>query len=208
MAVFNFGTSIGMSDTDFSAAMSDYRSDSEQANPSLSVYNPDAPEIATARTLADEMINISGAPVRIYLRTNNGDYDYVWEEDPDPTYWNPINVKGFYKPAPLEMELKKWGVDTLNRSEITFSHRQIFELCGERMLRTGDVVELNYNSANKSLNPKHYRIVNATPSGNFRYVWLYMTCNIETLAADVAVKPADDIGINDDQMEQGYRESI
>lgn len=208
MAVFNFGTSIGMSDTDFSAAMSDYRSDSEQANPSLSVYNPDAPEIATARTLADEMINISGAPVRIYLRTNNGDYDYVWEEDPDPTYWNPINVKGFYKPAPLEMELKKWGVDTLNRSEITFSHRQIFELCGERMLRTGDVVELNYNSANKSLNPKHYRIVNATPSGNFRYVWLYMTCNIETLAADVAVKPVDDIGINDDQMEQGYRESI
>lgn len=208
MAVFNFGTSIGMSDTDFSAAIADYRSDSEQANPSLSVYNPDAPEIATARTLADEMINISGAPVRIYLRTNNGDYDYVWEEDPDPTYWNPINVKGFYKPAPLEMELKKWGVDTLNRAEIIFSHKQIFELCGERMLRTGDVVELNYNSANKSLNPKHYRIVNATPSGNFRYIWLYMTCNIETLAADVAVKPIDDIGINDEQMEQGYRESI
>ncbi len=208
MAVYDFGTAVGMSDSDFTAAISDYRSDSEQANPSLSVYNPDAPEIATARTLADEMINISGAPVRVYLRTNNADYDYVWEEDPDPTYWNPISLKGFYKPAPLEAELKKWGVDSVNRGEIIFSHKQIFELCGERMLRTGDVVELNYNSATKATNPKHYRIINTTPSGNFRYVWLYITCTIETLAADVAVKPVDDIGINDDQMESGYRETL
>jgi hypothetical protein len=106
------------------------------------------------------------------------------------------------------MELKKWGVDTINRSEIIFSHKQIYDLCGERMLRAGDVIEIKYNSANKSTNPKHYRVINATPSGNFRYVWLYMTCNIETLTADVAVKPVDDIGINDDQMEQGYRETI
>ena len=208
MAVYNFGTAVGMSDADFTAAVSDFRSDTEQSNPSLSIYDEGAPEIATARTLADEMINISGAPVRIYLRTNNADYDYVWEEDPDPTYWNPIDIKGFYKPSPLEMELKKWGVDTINRSEIIFSHKQIYDLCGERMLRAGDVIEIKYNSANKSTNPKHYRVINATPSGNFRYVWLYMTCNIETLTADVAVKPVDDIGINDDQMEQGYRETI
>ena len=77
------------------------------------------------------------------------------------------------------------------------------------MLRTGDVVQLPYNAATMALNPKNYRILNATPSGNFRYNWLYLTCQLETLTADIAVRPEEDMPAEEPIRTGGqYRESI
>jgi hypothetical protein len=153
------------------------------------------------------MINVSGAEIKLFVRTDNADFDSVWDEDPDPTYWTPLFLKAFFKPEPIQTELTKWGADTKNRTEVVFSHHQIYGLLGDRMLRAGDVVQLPYNAA--AISPKNFRVLNATPSGNFRYIWLYLTCQVETLTADVAVRPEDDMPV-DEQIRTGgqYRESL
>jgi len=194
----------------FDASHPDFRSEAQQRHTPLALHDSDSNDLKLARKLAEEMINVSGAEVKVYVRTENADYDRLWDADPDPTYWNPVPMKAFFKPAPLEMELKKWGADNTNRTEIVFNHQQLYRCFGERMLRVGDVVQVPYNAATESLNPKYYRVTNATPSGNFRYNWLYLTCQAEVLTADMTVRPADASPMPFDEMAEkkgGYRES-
>jgi hypothetical protein len=210
MAVYNFGCQCsGQMDAGaFNSVLESYRTDAQQTNSPISIYNPESKDIQLARSLANEMINVSGAEVRVFLRTENADYDVVWDEDPDPTYWTPILIKAFFKPEPIQTELTKWGADTKNRTEVMFSHQQLFTEVGERMLRAGDVIQLPFNAV--AINPRNFRVLNATPSGNFRYTWLYWSCQVETLTADVAVRPENDMLLNDEPIRTGgvYRESI
>lgn len=205
--IHRFGYGDGVGDEVFDAVHESFRSDIDQRHTPLALHDPDSADIKMARQLADEIINVSGAEVKIFVRTENADFDAVWDEDPDPTYWNPILIKGFFKPKPIETELKRWGVDTNNKTEIIFSHRQVYGLLGERMLRAGDVIQLPFNAI--PINPKNYRILNATPSGNFRYIWLYFTCQIELLTADITVRPEEDM-MDDEHIQSGgqYRESL
>lgn len=191
MSIYRFGFELNNLGPDFLSGASDFRSDTDQRNSALSVYDTEAPEIKTARTLTDEIINISGAEIKVFVRTDNADFDVVWDEDADPTYWSSDLMKAFFKPTPLETELKKWGADTINKTEVVFSHRQLYEKYGERMLRTGDVLQLPFNSSFIDRNPSNYRVINGTPSGNFRYTWLYFTCAVETLNADISVRPQE-----------------
>ena len=205
--IYKFGISEGIDDEVFDSILSSFRSDIEQRHTPIALHDPDSADVRLARQLADEMINVSGAELKIYTRTNNADFDQVWDEDPDPTYWSEILIKGYFKPKPLEVELKRWGADTTNKTEVVFSHRQLFNLLGERMLRIGDVIQLPYNAA--SVNPKNYRILNASPTGNFRYIWLYFTCQVEILTADITVRPEMDMP-EEEHIQTGgkYRESL
>jgi hypothetical protein len=192
------------------SAAVDFRNDSEQRNSLLSLFANEAPDLKLARKLVDESINISGAEVIVYLRTDNADFNDLWEEDADPTYWNPFRIKAYFKPAPIDIELKKSGVDIENKMEISFSHRQIYIVCRERMLRPGDVVRVPYNGAQKEITPKYFRITNSTPSGNFRYNWLYLQCKAESLSADITVRPQRDIIAEDEAIKTNgvFRESL
>lgn len=203
--IYDFGTVAD--GYDFTSTIESYRSDVDQTNPKLALYNPDAPEIKLARSLADQMISISGAELKVFTRTENADYDVVWDEDADPTYWKPFTIKGIFKPKPIELELKSWGVDSVNRLEITFSHKQLYDLLNQRMLRIGDVIQVPYNAT--PISPKNFRVTNATPSGNYRFVWLYMTCQCEALTADISVRPENDMQ-GDEEVDTGgvYRESM
>ena len=190
MSIYKFGYDYGDTvEESFDDSFPDNRLDVDQRNSPLSLFDLESADVRTARTLADEVVNISGAEVKIFIRTNNNDYDSVWDEDADPTYWTSEMLKAFFKPAPLETELKKWGADTINKTEVAFSHRQVFEKFGSRMLRTGDVLQLPFNAAMEDRSPKTYRVTNATPTGNFRYNWLYFSCTVETLNADISVRP-------------------
>lgn len=210
MPIHNFAVDTGqVSPAQFDSTLTSYRSDVEQRHTPLALHDTESADVKMARSQAREMINVSGAEVVVYLRTDNSDFDSVWDEDPDPTYWNPINLKGFFKPQPLEAELKQWGAEVVNKTEIVFDHLEIHSLAGERMLRAGDVVQLPYNAATLALNPKNYRILNATPSGNFRYNWLYLTCQLETLTADITVRPEEDMPEEEPIRTGGqYRESL
>ncbi len=213
MPVHKFGTfSDQIPEADlFDQILPDLRSQSEQRNTALALHDPSSNDLKQARKHANEMIHVSGAEVIVYIRTENADYDHVWDADPDPTYWNSVHIKGFFKPQPLEAELKKWGVDTPNKAEVVFSFYQIFLEFGERMLRAGDVIQLPYNNATQAVAPKNYRIVNVTPTGNFRYHWLYLTCVTEVLTADITVRPPGDLPMAmDSELDSGgaYRESV
>lgn len=211
MPIYRFGVDVDQGgDHALVSVHPDFRSDVEQRHTPLALHDPDSNDLKLARKMADEIIHVSGAEVKIYTRTENADYDDVWDSDPDPTYWNCVPMKGYFKPMPLEFELKKWGAETVNKTEITFSHLQLFTQFGERMLRTGDVIQIPYNAATKALAPKTYRVVNGTPAGNYRYHWLYFTCQVELLTADITVRPQGDEPMTQEQAKPGgtFRESV
>lgn len=210
MPIHRFAVDTGQVSADqFDTVLKSFRSDVEQRHTPLALHDPESADVRYARMQADEMINISGAEVTVFIRTENADFDQVWDEDPDPTYWNPIQIKGYFKPQPLEAELKQWGAEVINKTEVVFSHRALHEVLGDRMLRTGDVIQLPFNAATQAVNPKNYRVLNGTPSGNFRYNWLYFTTQVETLTADITVRPEEDMP-EEEQIRPGgqYRESI
>lgn len=196
--IYDFSSNI-MDDGRPVQGLTDFRSDVEQNEPLLGVHNPDSPDLAVAESLAKEMIRTSGAKVDVFARTNNADFNETWDEDSDPTYGPPVRLRGFFKPQPMEFELKRWGIDAINKTEVVFCVSDLREQFGDRMLRPGDVVRLPYASPagdpgeGGSLSPSFYRVVNAAATGNYRYHWLYFTCQMESLTADVTVRPENDM---------------
>ena len=169
----------------------DMRSDQEIANPMYSVQDYDSPDYAMVMRIAEETINTSGADVLVYARTDNEDVDEDWDEDANPTYANAENMKGFFVPQPLEQELTKWGVDQVNAVEIAFFRNHVYGKWGDRLLRAGDIIELPYNSASHT-SPKYYRVDNAQETGNYRYTWMYVTCQCTLITGDPNIRPAHD----------------
>jgi len=208
MGVHNFAINTGEVSSDaFRSVWQSNRTESEQRHTPLAIHDNSSADIKMARRLADEMINVSGAEVKIFRRTDNADYDRTWDEDADPSYWPAEYLKGYFAPRPLEVVLIDFGVDNPNQTEIIFSHLQIIEKFDNRMLRAGDVIQLPYNDA--SMKIENFRVLNAAPSGNFRYVWLYFTCQVEVLTADITVRVQEDIQGNADLDSGGvFREMI
>ena len=174
------------------APATSFRSDVETSNPLYSVQNQTSQDIATVQRIAHEMIQ-RYALVNVHCRTDNADHDKVFDEDPDPTYWPPIPLKAFFVPKPLEYELTLWGVDAPNQTEIVFSMVDINDNFRERLLRSGDLIEIPYNSQSKQ-RPKYYKVDNAQEFGNFRYVWLYLKCQTTNIVGDPNIRPAYDQG--------------
>lgn len=206
--VYRFGVDTGQ-DGDYDHIAADLRSDVEQRHTPAALHDPGSLDLALARKMADEIINVSGAEVYVYPRTDNQAYDRVFDADADPTYWNPVSMKAYFKPQALELILEKWGATSETKTEITFSFHQLYLLFGERMVRVGDVVRVPWNGPNQQLTPKYFRITNATPAGNFRYHWLYYTCAVESLTADITVRPDDAAPMPVEIPDQGvWRESL
>ncbi len=206
MAVHEFGSG-NFSGADFTSAFQGFKSDAQQESSPLSLYNNESKDIQLVRTKAEEQMNIVGAEALIYTRTDNADFDSVWDEDADPTYNSPKGLKAFWKFEQIQTELVKWGVDTKIKLEITFTHMSIYSEFMERMLRPGDVIQIPYGSV--PITPKNIRVLNATPTGNYRYAWIYFTCQVEQLTADITVRVEDDMP-EEDQLRGGgvYRESL
>lgn len=210
MGQYRFAVDTGQVSPDqFDVILQSFRTDVQQRHTPIALHDDESPDIRYARLLVDEIINVSGAEVKVFTRTENADFDSVWDEDPDPTYWGAVYLKAFFKPQPLEAELKKWGAEVVNKTEVVFSHHQLHQRFGDRMLRVGDVIQLPHNAATQAIAPKNYRVLNGSPSGNFRYTWLYFTCAVETLTADVTVRPEEDVP-SEEQIRAGgqYRESL
>jgi len=170
------------------------KSDIDIENPLYQVHNNESADIAMASRVAREMVNINGANVMIHARTENHDLNNVHDEDPDPTYLAPVFLKGYFVPKPLEYEMTLWGVDTKNTTEIIFCRSDVYVIFNSRLLTTGDIIELPYNSVAKQT-PKYYRVDNAQEFGNFRYNWLYLKCQLTLITGEVNIRPANDDAI-------------
>ena len=181
------------SDQSFSSPIgaNDFRSCAEKEQSKLSVFNYDNPDLAYAERTAEEIINLSGAVVFVHPRTNNeGNVDEVWDEDSDPTYENSIMLKAYFQPEAPGIELTKWGIDSEVKATIFFARAKILNTFGERMIRTGDLIEIPHNT----LTPlqvadvggiqnrmDRFRVLNATDDTNYRYRWYYWKCVLENI---------------------------
>jgi hypothetical protein len=176
----------------------DPRLDQEKTNSLLSSYNHDSPDIAYAERLAEELVNLSGAWITVYQRTQNeGNKDEVWDEDADPTYRNGKKIKGFFEPAPADIQLTRYGVDIQNQTTVHFSRANIFQTFGKRMISEGDVLIVPHNTMSAAQIPDiregvhnrvdRYRVIKASDSGNFKYRWLYWSALIENITGDQTI---------------------
>ena len=169
----------------------DFRSDMEQEHPIVQVHNQGSADIALAARKARETINITGGWCDVFLRTDNADHDTVWDEDPDPTYYQPIKLKAFYPPKPMELSMKPSGPDGAIKIEVIFAYSVLVERLGTRLIREGDVIQLPYNMVGET-KPTYFTVINASPSQNYRYNWLFFTCTVESTQADITVLPDAD----------------
>lgn len=189
MAIYSFNGDTGQ----FSSmdSVPDFRSEAEQTQSPLSIYN--SPDTGYAERQANEIINLSGALVTLYLKEPKRDAKEieVWDEDADPIYRNPISLKAYFKPEPTQQELTRWGYDQRLRITCVFSRGMLLANpnIGKRLLLPGDVVDAPYNlPSNFDYGPFRFRIINTKQAGFFEYKWLYVEAACELLTGDEALK--------------------
>ena len=161
------------------------RSDMEQEHPLIQLHDAGSADHILAGSIAKEIVNIAGGDVTVYPRTSSEHYDDVWEEDPDPTYGSGHHLKAWFAPQPIEAQLTPWGVDAPNQTKVSFSKEQVFKEFGQRMIRIGDIIELPYGGS--GIKPDRFRVLNAADAGNFKYNWLYWTCQVENITNDETI---------------------
>jgi hypothetical protein len=166
----------------------DLRHDSEKLFTPLSIFNHLKPDIGYAERVAEETIHICGAWVTVFARTDNEDFNKVWEEDPDPTYKAGVKLKAFFAPEPLGLELTKWGVDAPLQFQITFARSELLAIFGQaRLVRSGDVIDIPYNAIGQ-VRIRKFRIVDSQDVGSYHYRWLYHRALIENIPDDKALR--------------------
>jgi hypothetical protein len=191
MAIYSFdGSQNQFSSMD---SIPDMRSDVEQTQSPLSLFNNASADIAFAERQAAEIINISGAAITLYLKEPKRDAPEieVWDEDADPLYRSGMSLKAFFKPEPTQQELTRWGFDQRIRITAVFSRATLLAQpgIGKRLVLPGDVIEAPYNlPSGQDYGPFRFRIINAKQSGFFKYRWLYVETACELLTGDEAVR--------------------
>jgi len=168
----------------------DNRSELEKQLSPLSVYNHNKPDIALAERYVEEFINVSGAWVSIFPRIPKEKQELnVWDEDENPIYGDPIDLKAYFSPDPVSWELTRWGEDNPLKVDVVFSRAILLKRLGDRLLVQGDVIELPYNEILARLfpvGPWRVQVLNGASTGNFHYRWLYYTVNCELMIGDEA----------------------
>lgn len=176
------------------------RSDVEREYPLVQQHDDESADIRAALGAAAEVCNINGASLEVFERTDNY-ADDVWDEDADPTYWAPTPIKGFFAPGAIEVVLKTWGADAVVKLEVYFATKTLRERLRFRAIRGGDVLLVPFNAIGNA-KPRLFRIENATPIGPYKYTWLYVKCNCESMTGDPATLPrlADPAGADGIQL--------
>lgn len=159
------------------------------------VDDPTSPDMSFVENIVNEMFSRSAIGVFVYPRTRNEDINETNDEDPDPTYWNPVSTKAYFSPQPMEFELTRWGVDSKNQLEPTFLRSNILDLFGDRLLQPGDLIQVPYRSLSEQ-RPKYYRVVNAQESGMYRYQWFYIKCQATLIPGEITIRPPTDENLN------------
>lgn len=165
-----------------------FRSDVERDYPLVQQHDDSSADLNMASRVAGEAARAGGAQVEVFLKTDNADFDQVWDEDADPTYWPGVLLKAIFAPKPLEIALKQWGTDATIRLEAWFAMADVRREFGDRVLRPGDIIRIPFNAVG-NVTPKDFRVLNPTPDGNYRYNWLYFKVNLENLTGDITVQP-------------------
>lgn len=105
------------------------------------MYDPEGNknDIALAKSLQQELNEITSAPSTIYLLLDTT-IDPLYGETKNPRYSSAIpNVIGQFSPMSLKFELDKWGVNSDTELLIFFTKSELMNKCG-RVLQQGDLI--------------------------------------------------------------------
>lgn len=183
MPIHNFGIGQKITDVD---KVSDRRTETEKQFTDLSLYNHEKADIALIERWAEELINVSGAFMRIFIKNQNPNADAsVFDDNSDVTYSNPVLLKGYTQPVASKPELTKWGLDTELKTTITFPRHIIFKEFGDRGIRAGDLIEFPQNAMGLAV--VRYRVLNGYDFANFNFRWIYWQVEVENFSGDVTV---------------------
>lgn len=174
----------------------DFRNEVEKVHTPLAVYNHAKPDHALAERLAEELINISGAFVTVFIKEpyiDQKDLDDVWDEDADPIYRQGFNIKAWFKADPLMTEYTRYGIDQPLRTTVVFARAALTKRIKlKRLITLGDVIEVPYNDP-RLRGPARFRVLNAYNTGNRQYRWIYFTTICELLTGDEALQVTDQL---------------
>lgn len=162
-----------------------HRTDVQRTFPLIQQHDAQSQDHGLASSLAEEIVQIGGGLVTVYLKGKSTAYDDVWEEDADPVYSSGIRLKAHFVPQPVEAQLTLWGIDTESKPTIIFAKEEVIREVGDRLIIVGDLVDVPYNAV--GIKPDRYLVNNSFDVGNFRYNWLYWGCTCETAPNDYAM---------------------
>jgi hypothetical protein len=196
MAIHQFGPQFGPAQKQRFESIDevpDFRNDAEKTQSLVSVYNHNKVDISLVERWTEEVTNISGAWVKLYLKQTLKTDD-VWEEDPDPVYSDAIDIKAFFRPEPRLVELTRWGIDAPLKLTIVFHRATLLkhQMIGERLVIPGDVVVAPYNHVTESTDPLQLRVLNSTPDGTWHYRFMYQKAVCEVMPTDRTIKVKHD----------------
>lgn len=164
----------------------DHRNDVQKQYPLIQQHDPQSPDMAFGGKVSHELVNVAGGLVIVYLRTDSNSFDEVFDEDPDPTYKSGVEFKAYFRPDTISQAHTEYGPDTENQTKVIFGRDHVFMEFGKRMIRPGDLIKVPYNSV--AVRPDFFRVTNAYDDGNWRYDWLYYTCDVENITNDITVE--------------------
>jgi hypothetical protein len=166
----------------------DFRSDVQQLYPLIAQHNESNPDHQLVGGLSKEVLRVSGAEVKLFLRTENYDHDSVWGEDPDPTWWQPLLIRAFYEFPLLTVSAEAWGPDMNLSFDLFLSYQEVLEIVGPRMIRHGDVFRLPVNAV-APLPIRDFEVTSSSPFKQWHYQWVYWKCTVANISGDAKMRP-------------------
>lgn len=178
----------------------DHRNDGDKLNSLISIYDHSNPDIAYAEKEAEELIHNSGAWMKLYATVDNiGKVDETYEEDPEPQYSEPIELKGYFVPDPIATSMKKWGGNSVSQFKVTFARAYLYQLTNGRLIREGDVLHIPHNTLAQTARTYFkegpdfeivkFEVLHSRDVGNFNYRWLYWECTVKNMTGDTSIGP-------------------
>jgi len=197
MAIYNFNSKKELFST--VDKIPDPRTDEQKENSPISLYNHDIPDIALEERRVQELIEISGVPIIAYkykvIEHVKDSVQDLWNEEQTKIYDSGTWVKGIVKMDLFQQYLTKFGIDTPLKLNVNFSRTKLLDIFGEELIRVGDVLRIPLNIPGKKF-PHYFLVTEAHSSSNFRFRWLYWTCQTVLLVNDDEVRPFIEIDKN------------
>ena len=197
MAIYNFDNKKELFST--VDKIPDPRTDEQKENSPLSQYNHENPDIALAERQAQELTELAGVPIIIYkykiMEHVKDSVQDLWNEEQTKIYDNGTWAKGLIKMDLFQQYLTKFGIDTPLKLNVNFSRTKLLELFGEELIRVGDVLRIPLNIPGKQF-PHYFSVVEAHSASNFKFRWIYWTCQTVLMLNDDEIRPFIEIDKN------------
>lgn len=143
----------------------------------LSFYDPSNPDVNLFNLVDDEIIRISGSPLKYFKANINKDFDEVYLEAKNKTVVSePVLVYGHYEPSVVEEVLSNFGIELTNDQMFVFNKSYI-EAELHRTPKAGDQIQPQFQN-------QKYEITEVQEDSFEMYGVYHLVCTAKLLRDD------------------------